>query len=307
MNFVNPVLELYTGERSQENQRVQAALSKRLVSSLKHREYVRVKVGRVGEKLVAAPLAGGAGAAMSLVRADGFCVIEQNSEGFETGETVEVDLYRSREEIDHTLVCIGSHDLILEVLADLLPNRRHGTFLSSTHVGSMGGLMALKRREAHFAPIHLLDEETGIYNLSYLKRLFPGEKMALIKGVRRIQGIMVQKGNPQNIQGIEDLKRVRYINRQRGAGTRVLLDYKLRQLGIKPEEIDGYETEAATHMAVAALVKSKSVDAGMGIRSAASSLGLDFYPHRGGRVRLCSFLFHPGAKRDERISRDSDQ
>ncbi len=278
VNFVDPVMGLYTGERKIESQRVQAVLSKRLVSSLKHREYVRVKVGKVGEKLVAAPLARGAGAAMSLVRADGFCVIPQNSEGFEAGETVEVELYRSREEIDHTLVCIGSHDLILDLLSDMLPNHCHGSFLSSTHVGSMGGLMALRRGEAHFAPIHLLDEETGIYNISYLERMFEGKEMALIKGVKRIQGIIVQKGNPQNIQGIEDLKRVRYINRQRGAGTRVLLDYKLKQLGIKPEEIDGYETEAATHMAVAALVKSGSVDAGMGIFSAAQSLGLDFIP-----------------------------
>ncbi len=278
VNFVEPVMRLYTGERKSESRRVQAVLSKRLVSSLKHREYVRVKVGKVGEKLVAAPLARGAGAAMSLVRADGFCVIEQNSEGFEAGETVEVELYRSREEIDHTLVCIGSHDLILDLLADMLPNHCHGSFLSSTHVGSMGGLMALKRGEAHFAPIHLLDEETGVYNLSYLERMFEGKEMALVKGVKRIQGIIVQKGNPQDIQGIEDLKRVRYINRQRGAGTRVLLDYKLGQLGIRPEEIDGYETEAATHMAVAALVKSGSVDAGMGIFSAAQSLGLDFIP-----------------------------
>lgn len=278
VNFVNPVLGLYTGERQSESQRAKAVISKRLVSSLKHREYVRVKVGRVGGKLVAAPLARGAGAAMSLVQADGFCVIEQTSEGFEAGETVTVELYRPMEEINHTLVCIGSHDLILDLLADLLPNRRHGTFLSSTHVGSMGGLMALKRGEAHFAPIHLLDEETGIYNTSYLKRLFPGQKMALIKGVKRIQGIIVQKGNPKEIRGIEDLRYVRYINRQRGAGTRVLLDYKLKELGIMPEEIDGYETEAATHMAVAALVKSGSVDAGMGILSAANALGLDFIP-----------------------------
>lgn len=278
VNFVNPVLGLYTGERQGESQRAEAVISKRLVSSLKHREYVRVKVGRVGDRLVAAPLSRGAGAAMSLVRADGFCVIEQNSEGFEAGETVTVELYRPKEEIDHTLVCIGSHDLILDLLADLLPNRSHGTFLSGTHVGSMGGLMALKRGEAHFAPIHLLDEETGVYNVSYLKRLFPGQETALIKGVKRIQGIIVQKGNPKEIRGIEDLKRVRYINRQRGAGTRVLLDYKLKELGITPEEIDGYETEAATHMAVAALVKSGSVDAGMGILSAANALGLDFIP-----------------------------
>ncbi len=278
LNFAKPVMALFTGERQKQNLRVQAVLSKRLVSSLKHLEYVRVKVGKVGDKLVAAPLARGAGAAMSLVRADGFCVIPQNSEGFEAGETVEVELYRSEEEIHHTLVCIGSHDLILDILADMLPNYSHGSFLSSTHVGSMGGLMALKRGEAHFAPVHLLDEETGVYNTAYLKRLFGGEEMALIKGVKRIQGIIVQKGNPENIRGIADLKSVKYINRQRGAGTRVLLDYKLKELGIAPGEIDGYDTEAATHMAVAALVKSGSVDAGMGILSAARALKLDFIP-----------------------------
>lgn len=278
INFVEPVMQLYTGEKSGENQKVKAVISKRLVSSLKHKEYVRVKVGRVGEKLVAAPLARGAGAAMSLVRADGFCVIEQNSEGFEAGEEVEITLYRSLEEINHTLVCIGSHDLILDILADMLPEKYHGTFLSSTHVGSMGGLMALKRGEAHFAPMHLLDEETGIYNRSYLKRLFPQEEICLIKGVKRIQGIMVEKGNPHKIENIRDLTRVKYINRQRGAGTRVLLDYQLKQHKIRPEEIDGYETEAATHMAVAAMIQSHSVDAGMGILSAARAMNLDFIP-----------------------------
>lgn len=277
-NFVVPVIQMYTGEKSAENNKAEAVISRRLVSSLKHKEYVRVKVGKVGDKLVAAPLARGAGAAMSLVRADGFCVIEQNSEGFEAGEHVEVELYRPMEEINHTLVCIGSHDLILDILADILPERYHGTFLSSTHVGSMGGLMALKRGEAHFAPTHLLDEETGIYNVSYLKRLFPQEEMCLIKGVKRIQGIMVEKGNPKQIQGIQGLTKVKYVNRQRGAGTRVLLDYKLKENGILPEDIDGYETEAATHMAVAAMVKSHGVDAGMGIFSAARALDLDFIP-----------------------------
>lgn len=239
---------------------------------------MRVKVGKVGDKLIASPLARGAGAAMSLVRADGFCVIDQNSEGVEAGETVEVELYRDLEEIEHTVVSIGSHDLILDFLADLMPLSYPGTFLSSTHVGSMAGLMALKRGETHIAPTHLLDEETGVYNVSYLKKLFPGKRMALIKGVKRIQGIIVQKGNPKGIRGIEDLTRVTYVNRQRGAGTRVLLDYRLKTAGIRPEEIDGYDKEAATHMAVAALVKNGGADAGMGIYSAAHAMDLDFIP-----------------------------
>ncbi len=277
-NFVLPVLAMMGQTALKKNEVVTASVSKRLVSSLRHKEYVRVKVGKVGDKMVAAPLARGAGAAMSLVRADGFCVIEQHSEGVEAGEPVQVELYRDKAEVENTVVIIGSHDLILDVAADMMPNLYPGMFVSSTHVGSMGGLMALKRKEAHLAPIHLLDEETGEYNLSYIRRLFGSGKMALIKGVGRTQGILVKKGNPLGIKGIEDLPGCRYVNRQRGAGTRVLFDYKLKQLGIAPEQINGYEREAATHMAVAAAVGSDGADAGMGILSAAKAMDLDFIP-----------------------------
>lgn len=274
-NFVSPVLSYMGGRVEKKNKKVEAVISRRLVSSLKHKEYVRVKVGCVGDKIVAAPLARGAGAAMSLVRADGFCVIPQNSEGCEAGEKLEVELYRELEEIKNTAVVIGSHDLILDVMADMMPNHFPGMYLSSTHVGSMGGLMALKRGEAHIAPIHMLNEETGIYNVSYIEKMFR-EPVALIKGVGRVQGIMVKKGNPLNIRSIEDLKKVRFVNRQRGAGTRMLLDFCLKKKGICPEEIRGYDREAATHMAVAALVAGESADAGLGIRSAALAMKLDF-------------------------------
>ena len=277
--FVQPLLEKMTGKRREREKPVEAVISRRLVSSLKHREYVRVKVGRVGQKLVASPLARGAGAAMSLVRADGFCVIPQSSEGVEAGEAVEVKLYRSLEEVEHTAVVIGSHDLILDVIADLMPNRFPGQFLSSTHVGSMGGLMAMKRGECHIAPTHLLDEGTGEYNVPVLRRML-GKGITLVKGVGRTQGIMVKKGNPLKIHSVRNLAdgSVRFINRQRGAGTRVLLDYQLKQLGIEPEEINGYDREGATHMAVAAAVAGDSCDAGMGIRSAARAMDLDFIP-----------------------------
>jgi len=276
-NFVTPVLELLGQRTGKKNKTVEAVISKRLVSSLKHKEYVRVKVGSVGGKMVAAPLARGAGAAMSLVRADGFCVIEQNCEGCEAGEKVQVELYRDIEEIRSTAVVTGSHDLIMDVIADLMPDLYPGMNVSSTHVGSMGGLMALRREEAHLAPVHLLDEETGAYNLPYIRKLFR-EPMALIKGVGRVQGIMVKKGNPLKISKIEDLRGIRFVNRQKGAGTRLLFDHKLKILGISPEEITGYDREASTHMAVAALVGSDSADAGMGIRSAAIAMDLDFIP-----------------------------
>ena len=279
-NFVTPVLKKLAGRDHGggriPRKTVKAVLSKRIVSSLKHREYVRVKVGKVGDKFVCAPLARGAGAAMSLVRADGFCVIPQESEGFEAGETVDVELYTDIAQIENTLVSIGSHDMIIDVMNDMMAERFPGMNLSGTHVGSMAGLMALSRGETVIAPTHLLDEETGEYNVSYIKKIFPGEEIALIKGVDRIQGIMVKKGNPLGITGVKDLTRVRYVNRQRGAGTRVLLDYKLKQAGIKPDMINGYDKEAATHMAVAALVASEEIDAGMGIKPAADAMGLDF-------------------------------
>lgn len=293
-NFVTPIIQMMARRPERLTETLEAHVSKRLVSSLKHKEYVRVKVGKVGDKFVAAPLARGAGAAMSLVRADGFCVIEQSSEGIEAGETAQIELYRSRSEIENTIVVIGSHDMMLDVMADMLPELHKDMFLSSTHVGSMGGLMALRRGEAHMAPVHLLDEQTGEYNVSYIKRMFR-EPMALIKGVHRIQGIMVKKGNPLGIRGIEDLagiadpvklsadggtvgasENVRYVNRQRGAGTRVLFDYKLKQLGIDATDIYGYEREMATHMAVAAAVADDGADAGMGVLSAAKAMGLEF-------------------------------
>ena len=180
-----------------------------------------------------------------------------------------MELYKDLSDVENTLVSIGSHDMLMDIIGDMMN-------LSSTHVGSMAGLMALQRRETVIAPTHLLDEESGQYNIEYIKKLFPGEKMVLIKGVDRIQGIMVKKGNPLGITGVSDLKRARYVNRQRGAGTRVLLDYKLKQEGINPTEICGYDKEAATHMAVAACVASEEIDAGMGIRPAAEAMGLDF-------------------------------
>ncbi|MCL2318681.1 MAG: molybdopterin biosynthesis protein, partial [Treponema sp.] len=280
--FVAPVLSVLSGRRDGSPRKIEAVVSRRLVSSLKHREYVRVKVGRVDGRFVASPLARGAGAAMSLVRADGFCVISQQSEGIEAGETAPVELYRSPEEIEHTLVAAGSHDLILDLMADMMASGENSAgriaYLASTHVGSMAGLLALKRGECHLAPTHLLDEETGIYNVPWLKKMFAAGEVCLIKGVGRIQGLMVARGNPLGIGSLADLVRCRYINRQKGAGTRLLLDYLLKKQGIDAGSINGYAREAATHMAAAAAIQGGSADAGMGIASAARALDLDFIP-----------------------------
>jgi putative molybdopterin biosynthesis protein len=222
---------------------------------------------------------------MSLVRADGFCVIDQMSEGIEAGETAPIELYRSTEEIEHTVVVVGSHDLILDLIADMMASGGEGAgkiarpaHLASSHVGSMAGLLALRRGECHIAPTHLLDEQTGIYNVSWIKNTMVGRDVRLIKGVGRVQALIVQKRNPLGISTVADLCRCRYINRQRGAGTRLFLDYQLKKMGIESGGIEGYNREAATHMAVAAAIQGGSADAGMGIASAARALDLGFIP-----------------------------
>jgi putative molybdopterin biosynthesis protein len=279
-NFAKPVIKGFIGQPAPEREKASAVLSKRVVSSLKHREYVRIKLGMVDDKLIATPLNRGAGATMSLVRADGILVIPQNSEGVEGGEAVEIELLKNIAEIKSTIVSIGSHDIAMDIMANLIHHKNSEYSLSSAHVGSLGGIMALRRGEAHIAPIHLLDESSGQYNVEYIKRYLPNVEMALIKGLKRVQGIMVKKENPKKIKGFEDLARedVQFVNRQKGAGTRVLLDYMLAKKGISVELISGYEREMTTHMAVAAAVQSGSSDAGLGVMSAAEAMDLDFIP-----------------------------
>lgn len=271
--FVRPLILSLTGQRDKEGEFVEATLTKRLVSSFKNAELLRVAVGDVNGKLVTTPLERGAAAVMSLVRADGIVKIDRLCEGLEAGSSVQVQLLRPLAKIKETLVVTGSHDLMIDVLADKLP-------ISSAHVGSMAGMMALKRGECHLAPIHLLEETTGIYNEAYVRRYFPDVPMALIHGAGRIQGFMVAPDNPKQIKGIEDLsqRQITFANRQRGAGTRILFDYTLKAHGILSEEINGYEKEYATHMAVAISVKSGVADTGLGVYAAAKAMGLDFLP-----------------------------
>jgi putative molybdopterin biosynthesis protein len=234
----------------------------------------------VKDKLIATPLDRGAGVTMSLVRADGVLVVPQLREGFDGGSEVEVQLLKPFEEIKNTIVSIGSHDLVMDLLGNKIRQHSDNLFLSSAHVGSLGGIMAMKKQECHIAPIHLLDSETGKYNEAFVRRYINDIPVAIIKFIRRNQGLMVQKGNPHNIRGVEDLaaKGLQYINRQRGAGTRVLLDYCLQKLEINPEGILGYEREMTTHLSVAAAISSGTADCGMGISSAAKAMGLDFVP-----------------------------
>lgn len=287
--FVKPVIYKKLGSVPEPPATTRAVVSRKIVSPLGTEEFVRVKLGEVGDKIIATPISRGAGVIMSMIRADGILRVPRLAEGFKAGEEVVVELMRPLAEVRETTVIIGSHDITLDVLANYLRQKFPFASLSSAHVGSLGGLNALLRREAHCAGIHLLDEETGDYNVSYVQKLLPGREMVLVNLVYREQGLIVAKGNPKGIRGVEDLVRedVTYINRQRGAGTRILLDFKLKEAGLDPASIKGYEREEYTHMAVAASVAAGSADAGMGIRAAARALDLDFVEVVEERYDLC--------------------
>ncbi len=278
--FVRPLLYALQGRSVPPVETIAAKLSRQVASSLGIEEFVRVKLGSVSGNLIATPVTRGAGALMSLVRADGIVRIPAESEGIAAGHEVTVELLRQRHEIANTIVCIGSHDNALDVLGNFLKKKHPELSLSSAHVGSMGGLLALKRGEAHLAGTHLLDEEAGEYNVSYLRKLLPGRRVVLVNLAYRTQGFIVPKGNPKGIKGFEDLVRpdVVFVNRQAGAGTRLLTDLHLRRLYIDPNRVKGYHHEEFTHMAVAAAVSSGAADTGIAVLSAAQALGLDFVP-----------------------------
>ena len=276
--FVRPLLRRWLGLAKSGESQIEAVLTRKVHSSLGDDEYLRVSVGRVGDRTVAAPLSRGAGVITSLVRADGIVRIPAGTQGYAAGTQVHVRLYRSPEEIERTILAVGSHDLTLDLIAQQLATR--GARLSSASVGSLGGLVALGRREAHLAGSHLLDPDTGEYNLSYVRKHLPETSVMVVGLVRRWQGLILARGNPKRIQDLEELMRedVVYVNRQRGSGTRVLLDYQLSQLGLDPGAIQGYGREEFTHLAVAAAISAGRADCGMGIQAAAVALGLDFMP-----------------------------
>jgi putative molybdopterin biosynthesis protein len=259
---------------------VHVSPARKIASKLGLEEFLRVKIGSVDGKLISSQLPRGSGSITTLTEADGIIRIPANIEGISANQKVRAQLLRPLSSIENTIVITGSHDNTLDILADQIKEVSCDISVSSSHVGSMGGLMAIKKGACHMAGAHLLDPEDGSYNISYIKKYLPNQKVWIINLVMRDQGLIVAKTNPKNIQSIQDLKDkgLKFINRQPGSGTRILFDYKLKSLGLSIHDIQGYENDEYTHMSVAVSVLSGRVDAGLGIHAAARALDLDFIP-----------------------------
>ncbi len=278
--FVKPLIHKFIGLANPERRKIKAIVGRRLVSKMGAEDFIRVTIGKVNGKYIANPLSRSAGVTMSVVKADGIIRIPIQSLGYELGAEVEVELLRPLEQIERTIVFSGSHDLALDILTSFIRKEDYGYSLSSAHVGSLAGILAIRKGEGHVAGIHLMDEKTGEYNISYVKQYLPNTPVVLVNLVYRQQGWIVQKGNPKNIHDIKDLKKdgINYINRQRGAGTRILFDHLLKKADIEKEEIYGYTREDFSHLSLSAAIKGENADVGLGIFSAAKVMGLDFVP-----------------------------
>ena len=278
--LVRPILYRSLHVMTPERPRIKAFSTRKVPSKLGTEEFLRVKIGKVGEKFFATPLPRGSGMVTSLTQADGIIRIPPLSEGVDENETAEVELLKPVDEITNTLVMVGSHDLTLDLLANLLGKYYPPIFLSSHSVGSLGGILAIKNGSCHMAGSHLLDPETGEYNFPYIRTYLNGIEVKVIHLVFREQGLFVQRGNPKKVKGLADLirKDIAFINRQKGSGTRILLDHTLKTLSLDSNQIRGYQKEEFTHMGVASTVASGIADAGLGILSAARAMGLDFIP-----------------------------
>ncbi len=278
--FAGPLLAGCQKFRIEKRNSVMVKPGRKIASKLGQEEFIRVKIGSVDGRFIASQLPRGSGSITTLTEADGIIRIPADSEGVLQTQEIEAKLLKPLDEIEKTIVITGSHDNTLDLLADQIRKDNKDFSISSSHVGSMGGLMAIKKGVCHLAGAHLLDPEDGSYNISYIKKYLKDEKIKLVNLVMRDQGLIIAKNNPENIKGLEDLKReeIVFINRQAGAGTRILLDYKLEKLGIPSDKINGYENEEYTHMSVAVDVLSGRADAGLGINAAAIALDLDFIP-----------------------------
>ncbi|HIP25925.1 MAG TPA: molybdopterin biosynthesis protein [Archaeoglobus profundus] len=282
--IVAPLIRLMAGLQKEEYKSIKARIPIRYISAMGRREFLPVNIVKSEGGFVAYPFVDYSGAISTLAEADGFVEIPENKFILEENEEVEVRLFGDIKVAD--LMIIGSHCIGVDVLVDILQKR--GILAKVINVGSTGGIMAIKRGEADIAGVHLLDPYTGMYNIPYLLKYGLKGQAVLVRGYIREQGLIVAKGNPKKIEGIEDLLRsdVTFINRNAGSGTRILLDMYLKKIaedrGLSFDDIKrsikGYDVEAKSHTAVAIAVLMGKADVGLGIRAVAERYGLDFIP-----------------------------
>ena len=274
--FLRPLLEQLGRRDAADVHELDVELTRKLFSPLGEDEFVRAVIARVDGRLVATPLQRGAGVITSLSRANAIVTVPRFSEGIAAGGRVRARALRPLASIERTVLAVGSHDVALDLLAGRLADA--SIELVSAHVGSIGGLTALRERAAHLAGTHVLDPASGTYNDEAVRRYGPRTPVALVRLAEREQGLLVARGNPLGITSLAGVARLRarYVNRQRDAGTRILLDALLAREGIDAAQIEGYERLEFSHLAVAQLIASGDADAGLAIRAAAQAFGLDF-------------------------------
>lgn len=278
--FVLPLICHYLGIPVPKRKTLEVTLGRRIVSSMGSEDFVRMNIGFVNGQFIANPLTRAAGVTMSMVRADGLLVVPQESLGYEQGEKVNIELYKPLEEIKKAILFSGSHDLSIDILSTLIRERDVHRQIIASHTGSMAGIMAIKKGEAHLVGIHLLHEESREYNVPFVRQFLNSDEVVLVRFLKRAQGWIVPKGNPKDIQRVEDIaeRNLLYVNRQKGAGTRMLFDSMLHDANLDPKHIQGYNREMYSHLSVAAAVKEGTADVGLGIYAAAKALNLDFVP-----------------------------
>jgi putative molybdopterin biosynthesis protein len=284
--LVAPVIRRLANATELRPIKVEASSPMKFFKARGRRELLPVQlISQLDGELSAYPMQSGSGAVSSFSLADGFADLPENQEYVDEGEMLEIELF-GRELTPPSLVAIGSHCVGLDIAFAMLRSKDSRFVGRTINVGSVGGFNAVKRGETDIAGVHLQDPETGEYNIPYISRFDLESSAILIRGYDREQGLIVQPGNPKGIKSADDLIRegVRFINRNKGSGTRFLVDRHIEELARKLNEeaaaiskkIDGFDYEAKSHSAVATAVKNDRADVGYGIRTVAVAAGLDF-------------------------------
>jgi putative molybdopterin biosynthesis protein len=277
--FLEPLYEKLSDTGTVKRQ-IRCVAPYKVPSRIGVEEILRVNIGEQNGVYYLFPLARGASIFSSMARADGLVSVPEHVEGYDEGEEVVCDLMVQEDMLGRRVHIVGSHDLSLDILRDMIKVRRPDTDLISNHVGSLSGIMAMKKGITSLCTTHILDDATKTYNTPAALKHMPGRQWQLIHIAKRLQGILVRKGNPKKIKDLTDLTKsdILFVNRQSGSGTRILLDSALKERGVSKEHIRGYEREESSHTAVGILVKEGIADAGIGIYPISKLFSLDFIP-----------------------------